>query len=490
MRRPDDMFDREAEWASLSRFATDDTPGATLGVVTGRRRQGKSFLLEAVCEQTGGLYFQATEATAAESLRRFGAHLSEHVGALAPLAFAGWDEAVDALLRLGAAGPATVVLDEFPYLMKVAPDLPSVLQAAFGPRRPRRTGSRTRLVLCGSALSVMGRLLAGSAPLRGRATLELAVPTLDFRLAREFWEVDDPRLAVLLHAVVGGTPAYRDFLRGEPPATVDGFDDWVVRAVLDPSSPLFREARYLLSEEPDLRDSALYSSVLAAVAGGATTRGGIASYVGRASADLAHPLTVLTDSGFLLRADDILRDRRPVWRVAEPLVAFYYALMRPVFAQLERRGRAARVWPALRPMFTSQVLGPHFEQMCRTWVTDFATPATLGVDLLGDVGHGTIHDHAGRASLELDVVALGAADGRRRRVVALGEAKWGTTLGTEHLNRLELARELIAATRDLDTERTRLLFFSAAGFSDDLRARATADPRVVLVDLDRLYHGA
>nr|WP_322748371.1 MULTISPECIES: hypothetical protein [unclassified Frankia] len=92
VRRPDDMFDREAEWASLSRFATDATPGATLGVVTGRRRQGKSFLLEAVCEQTGGLYFQATEATeateatAAESLRRFGAHLSEHVGALAPLA--------------------------------------------------------------------------------------------------------------------------------------------------------------------------------------------------------------------------------------------------------------------------------------------------------------------------------------------------------------------------------------------------------------------
>nr|WP_322778948.1 hypothetical protein [Frankia sp. Cas4] len=83
VRRPDDMFDREAEWASLSRFATDATPGATLGVVTGRRRQGKSFLLEAVCEQTGGLYFQATEA---ESLRRFGAHLSEHVGALAPLA--------------------------------------------------------------------------------------------------------------------------------------------------------------------------------------------------------------------------------------------------------------------------------------------------------------------------------------------------------------------------------------------------------------------
>jgi hypothetical protein len=303
-------------------------------------------------------------------------------------------------------------LDEFSYLVKSSPELPSVVQAAFGPRQRRRLESRTRLLLCGSALSVMGRLLAGSAPLRGRASLELVVPTLDFRLARQFWAIDDIRLAARAHAVVGGTPAYRDFVRGDAPTSPDDFDDWVARAVLDPASPLFREARYLLSEEPDLRDPALYSSVLSAVAGGATTRGGIANYVGRSSSDLAHPLTVLTDAGFLVRSDDLLRDRRPTWHVAEPLVAFYYALVRPVFAQLERPGRAGRVWRALRPTFASGVLGPHFEQMCRTWVADFASPETLGSELLGDVGHGTVHDHDDRAQLELDVVVLGAG-GRR-----------------------------------------------------------------------------
>ncbi|MFB9833576.1 hypothetical protein [Actinoallomurus acaciae] len=34
------------------------------------------------------------------------------------------------------------------------------------------------------------------------------------------------------------------------------------------STPIFREARYLLAEEPDLRDTALYLSVLGAVADG------------------------------------------------------------------------------------------------------------------------------------------------------------------------------------------------------------------------------
>lgn len=64
--RPADMFDRAWEWDALVRFCTDASPGATLGVVSGRRRQGKSYLLEALCSATDGFYFVATEA---ESLR-------------------------------------------------------------------------------------------------------------------------------------------------------------------------------------------------------------------------------------------------------------------------------------------------------------------------------------------------------------------------------------------------------------------------------------
>ena len=126
----------------------------------------------------------------------------------------------------------------------------------------------------------MGRLLSGSAPLRGRAALELVVPTLDHQLAAEFWDVHDPVTAIKVNAIVGGTPAYRrEFARDDTPAGPEDFDAWVLRTVLSPTSPLFREARYLLADEPDLRDTALYHSVLAAIASGNTTRGGIASFM-------------------------------------------------------------------------------------------------------------------------------------------------------------------------------------------------------------------
>lgn len=68
--KPDEMFDRTSEWSALSSFGTDERLGATLGIVSGRRRQGKTFLLRALCQATGGFYFAADEATDGESLAR------------------------------------------------------------------------------------------------------------------------------------------------------------------------------------------------------------------------------------------------------------------------------------------------------------------------------------------------------------------------------------------------------------------------------------
>jgi uncharacterized protein len=372
------MFDRDDEWNDLARFAVDDAPGATLGVVSGRRRQGKTMLLYSLAQATGGLYFAATEATEADSLRRLGQVIADHVGAPAPLQLGSWEHTIDVLLEIGRNRPTVVVLDEFPSLALASRALPSVIQQALTPGRPERTTSRTRLLLCGSAMSFMGRMLSGPAPLRGRAGLELRVAPLDYRLAAQFWNLDDPRLAVLVHAIVGGTPAYRrEYVRDDAPSSLSDFDSWVARTVLSPASPLFREARYLLAEDPGLRDPALYHSVLAAVAEGNTTRGGIAGYIGRKATDLQHPLTVLEDSGLLARDADPLRSGRSNYRITEPLIAFYQAIMRPAWTRLERH-HGAEVWRGARRRFESAVLGPHFEQLCRTWVAEFAAPETFG----------------------------------------------------------------------------------------------------------------
>jgi AAA+ ATPase superfamily predicted ATPase len=490
MDKPEEMFDRDFEWGELTRFAGYSGPEAALGVVSGRRRQGKTFLLDALTRASGGFLFTATETTEADALRQFGAALAEHCEEPAPFRFADWDEAITRLLRIAPAGrPTTAVIDEFPFLAKASPALPSIIQRAMDPpARPHHT--QVRLLLCGSALSFMGGLLSGNAPLRGRAGLELVVPTLDYRLAACFWGIEDPRTAALTHAVVGGTPAYRrEFTQGDSPTGADDFDDWVVRAVLNPGRPMFREARYLLAEEPELRDTALYHSVLAAITAGNAARGGIADYLGRKSTDLAHALHVLKDVGLIRHEADAFRGNRSAYRVAEPLVTFYHAVMRPAWGDLERPGRASGVWSRSQSTFRSKVMGPHFEALCREWARWHAAPETYGGHPTR-VAAGTVNDPGAKTGREVDVAVFGRDDEGRETLLAIGEAKWNDTMGLGHLQRLRHIRSLLTERGASGAASARLLCFSGSGFTDELSRLAEQDDGLQLVGLDRLYQGA
>ncbi|WP_283138196.1 AAA family ATPase [Rhizohabitans arisaemae] len=485
MRKPASMFDRDREWSMLVKFAADEQPGATLGVVSGRRRQGKSFLLESLCQELGGFYFSAQEATDAESLALIGKALTRYLDPAIPFTPSDWPMVIDALLRIGRDRPVPVVIDEFPYLVRANPALPSAIQGAYAPRRPERTTSRTRLLLCGSAMSFMGGLLSGNAPLRGRASLDLPVNTLDYRLAARFWELADPRLALLVHAVVGGTPAYRtEMIRYDAPRNPDDFDDWIVRAVLSPGSPMFLEARYLLAEEPDLRDGAIYHSVLSAIAEGNSGRGGIAGHVGRKSNELSHPLTVLEGAGLIARETDAFRANRTDFRISEPLLTFYHVMMRPFWPQLTRATATDRIWQRARQRFTGNVLGPHFERLCRDWTLHFAEDRFGGWPV--QVTAGTVNDPTGRTTHQVDVAAVGHADDGKPPLLAIGEVKWGDIMGEGHLQRLRHIRDLIARGDRYDTSQTRLVCYSGSGFTEEL-SQARRRGEVDLVGLDDLY---
>ncbi|GAA2512172.1 ATPase AAA [Winogradskya humida] len=430
--------------------------------------------------------FTATESSEADALRQYGDALGAHLGESTPLRFANWDEAMTRTFTLAPDGPLPVVIDEFPFLARVSPALPSIIQRALDPAE-QRSNTQVRLLLCGSALSFMGGLLSGTAPLRGRAGLELVVPTLDYRAAGRFWDITDPRTALLVNSVVGGTPAYRhEFTQDDTPNGPEDFDAWMVRAVLNPARPLFREARYLLAEEPDLRDPALYHSVLAAIAEGNTRRGAIANYLGRNPSDLNHALRILEDVGMVVREPDAFRSTIGDYRIAEPLVTFYHAVMRPVWGDLERAGRAARVWPRLQATFLSKVVGPHFESVCRQW-----TRWEADADLLGGYAHrvaaGTVADPAARTQHEVDVAAFGRSPDGREELLAIGEAKWNETIGIKHLQRLKNIRDLLNAKPSVHADTCRLMLFSGAGFTPELAAIADTDPAVQLVGLGSLY---
>jgi hypothetical protein len=485
-----DLFDRQAEWEALSAFASSPGPGIRLGLVRGRRRQGKSYLLRRLAAVAGGsaFYFQAIEGERSRSLSDLGDALGAHLGVPGGrIALGDWGQAISALAGLGKpSSPVLVVLDEFPYLLAEAPELPSTIQRAID--RSRDDGAPVRLVLCGSALSAMAGLLTGTEALRGRAVLDLVVGSFDYRTTAAFWGIDDPATAFTVDAVVGGTPAYRDLIGPAPPRRPADVERWLVGGVLNPASALFREDDYLLSEDRALSNRGLYHAVLASIAQGATTQAGIASVLARPQIAVQHPLRALEETGFVVRAEDALRSRRPIYRIADPIVRFHQVVTRRDLARFEER-RAAEAWSDARPRFATHVLGPHFEELARQFTFRYAAASTVGGPV-ARVAPAVVNDRGARRQHEVDIVALGRDDRGAEVVLAIGEAKHTTARrGLGDLERLESLRALIAS-RLPSAASARLLLFSAAGFGSALATRAAGRDDVELIDLARLYRGS
>ncbi|MER6250082.1 hypothetical protein ABT224_01610 [Streptomyces sp. NPDC001584] len=104
------------------------------------------------------------------------------------------------------------------------------------------------------------------------------------------------------------------------------------------------------------------------------------------------------------------------------------------------------------------------------------------------MGSGIVSDPATRQQIEIDVAVVEAGAGDRKPTVAmLGEAKWGTVMGSGHLAKLRRAREVLAG-RGMDVAHCVLACFSGAGFSDALRAEVSQGKEpVLLLGLDELY---
>lgn len=483
--KPAALFDRDEEWKTLVTFATDPGPGPALGVVTGRFRQGKTYLLEALANALGGFYFGAQEAAEADTLRRLGADLARFTGHPQAGPWRGWEDAVDALLALGQSHPVPVVLDEFPRLVRQSPGLPALIARAL--RRARAAGEeRARLLLCGSPQPMMRRLFGTPAGLGELASVTVDVCPLDYRQSAGLWGIaDNPHLAVPVHSVAGGSPAYRfSYGAHDAPRDQDDFDAWMCRSVLNPETHLFHEAEHLLRDETEGRDGGLCHSVLEAVAFGYTTPGAVSDRAGRAQVDVVRCAGELWDCGLLAADQDAFRPSVQHWRVTEPVLAFGHVVIRPYRSALERQP-TAEVWRTLRPVFEDLVVGPHFAQICRDWAARYAAPETFG-EMVGGATRGSLEPLSEEEN-EADVVVTAADGAGPQHVLSVGTACWNEPIGGRRLDRL---RQLIARLRaeGVATEGVRPALYGGAGFSDGLRAAAAAG-EVLLVGPERLYGG-
>jgi len=364
---------RERELAVLVELA--DSGRAELFVLLGRRRVGKTELLQRLCQERRSVYFLAAQVRDRDNLKAFQRALQE--GLQDPLLenvdFPDWAAALTVAAQRAGDERLIVVLDEFPYLCEANRGLPSLLQRFWD---QHGKDSSMMLILCGSQVSFMEReVLAERSPLFGRRTAQRRLDPLAPSEALAFfpkWTRED-RLAA--YAILGGMPAYlRRFDERK------SLDENLMSEVLRPEGYLFDEVQYLLRTE--LQNPATYNSILGALALEAERVGDIALTVGVDSPTANKYLHVLRELRIVERSvpltdADPLRSRRGVYRISDRFLSFHFRHVQPNLSMIEA-GRGAQV--------LEEYIRPDLERMIDDARTDFMLEhmRTQAAELIGE----------------------------------------------------------------------------------------------------------
>jgi len=418
-----------------------------LGVVWGRRRVGKTYLLTHLAENKRSVYFTATRQDSEErQLERFTARLREQLGdAVADLMtgpFPDWEAALRFVARLAEREPLLVVIDEAPRLSSTAGDFGDLVSAVW---EHHVRDHSLMLVLSGSAVAVMEEMLGPHGGLHRRPSVEMRLDPFRFAEAVAFLPELDGETFVQAYAACGGYPLH--LRRWSAELTVE---ENLTELAFNPGGLLLRDAPDILSEDLDWRGG--YERVLVAMAGGARRRSRIA---GRAQQRIDYTLDRLRKAGYVrqVRSVGAHAGGDPMYEIGDDYLAFWFAVLRDDADLIEGgQGRAVR-------HRTSGVWQTHVARVLESAARDHVRRVIAAGDLPPDTVVGRWwRDEAA----EIDVCAVDP-DGNP---VLVGECKWQAG----PLSRRDLADLRRKAALVGDAGSAPAFAFWSRGGADDLAA--------------------
>jgi len=400
------FVNREEELAALQRWW--ETPDTRPAVVWGRRRVGKTALLQRFADGRRAVFHtgagRPAQAELALLARQVAATVPGQLRDLAARPYVDWDDALDNLAQVAAGEPLLVVLDEFPELVATSAELPGVLRAFLDRARGR---TQLRLLLCGSAVRYMDALQEQRAPLYGRFDLTLAVHPFGPHEAAEMLPDLSPPDRALVYGLLGGVPLYLAWWDQAASVRTN-----LRRLACRPGAPLLTEGQLVLATEAERGEYP--AAALYAIAAGRTRYGQIKDALRAEPARTLDRLQELRLIDKLVPVTETERSRRVIYRIADNFLGFYLAVLSRFRAEIER-GLGDSILTVLTQAL-DDYLGPRWEEMLRQYVRRLAATGEVGDGIVGVGGW-----WSDEGDSEIDVVAIA---GRSRTPVLVGEAKW------------------------------------------------------------------
>lgn len=451
---------RERELRALEKLYNSDK--FEFAVIYGRRRVGKTALINEFIKNKKAIYFMGIEINSKQNLENFSKSIMEFTnGTDIDNSFSSFQAALEYVFMLSQKERIVLAIDEYPYVARSTKSLASTLQLLIDKYKET---SKLMLILCGSSMSYMtDNVLAYKSPLYGRRTAQLKILPFDFRETCQYLNSYSDEDKALLYGIFGGTPQYLIHIN-----TSLSIKENIVNLFLNPISFLFEEPENLLKQE--VREPASYTSVISTIAAGATRMSEISAKTGENTNLCTTYIKNLINLGLIKKETPYgeKESRKTIYSLEDNMFRFWYRFVQPN-ASLIVRDATEIVYKKIEDAL-SDYMGQVFEEICKQYLWQLLLSGKSPVEF-HSMGRWWGNDPIEKKQTEIDIMAE-----QDKNTALFGECKWtNEKVDTGVLETLIKRSQLFPYTN------THLYLFSKSGFTQGCEKKASEYPNVHLI---------
>ena len=447
-------------------------PGFQMTIMYGRRRVGKSTLLQRFVEGKKSIYYTAVRSSSQRNLELLGNRVME---ALAPamkgLAFHSYEQLFSFVGERCRTERIIFIIDEFPYMAEADKSLLSVMQKHID---TEWLHGNMYLFLCGSSVSFMeDEVLSEKSPLYGRRTSQIAVKPFDFLEAAQFLPHYTPEEKAITYGVTGGIAKYLALFDEKK-----SLDENLQELFFNNYGYMYEEPINILTQE--FRSIASYSAIIEAVAAGRTKLNEIADLTKLEPSTVSHAAANLVDTGILKKEyaiTDESNKKKVRYQLADHMFRFWYQFVASHTDIIEIGEGRLHYENVVKPRI-SNYMGEVFEDICRYYTLLLGAKGKLPC-LVTKTGKWWGTNPEKKEETDIDVVGLDIVN----KQAVIGECKFkNEALDKKVFDSLRDRHGLI----DHRYRVVKFLLYSKSGFSDWILEHQDNED-ILAIDLETMY---
>ena len=326
-------------------------------VIYGRRRIGKTSLIQEFIKDKNALFFTGLETTQKQNL----VNLSQVIlqSSLDDITFSSFQAALERVFEKAKKERTIFVIDEYPYLANTYPAISSILQLLID---KNKEDSKLFLILCGSSLSFMEEQVLGyQSPLYGRRTSQYKIKPFSFFETCDYFNSFSYEEKAFIYGLTSGIPLYLSLFRENKSLKQN-----IIDIFLSSNGYLFEEPTNLIKQE--CRDPSTYNSIIQAIASGATKLSEISNQVGIETGLCTTYIKKLISLGIIIKDYPIYKPskKQTIYLLEDHMFQFWYKFILPNIS-LINIGMGEKVYEKIEPHFY-EFMGYIFEDICKQYL--------------------------------------------------------------------------------------------------------------------------